>query len=179
MADGDGAGGAETATDEPSRTTTSMSSVGRALQGKRVTVMGLGTRGGGLGVARFLAEAGALVTVTDAKPAEALAEPLALLAGLPLRFKLGGHDEIHFTPAGADLVVRNPGVPRRAPLLALARRSGVPVEMEMSLFLRLCPAPVIGVTGTSAPASARNRATPSPPPRVPNPITVTRLPWSA
>ena len=35
--------------------------------GKRVTVMGLGTRGGGVGVARFLAEQGAIVTVTDGK----------------------------------------------------------------------------------------------------------------
>ena len=33
--------------------------------GKRVTVMGLGTRAGGVGVARYLAEAGAIVTVTD------------------------------------------------------------------------------------------------------------------
>ncbi|MDP9366268.1 MAG: Mur ligase family protein, partial [Chloroflexota bacterium] len=118
------------------------------LAGKRATVMGLGTRGGGVGVARFLAAAGARVTVTDAKPAAALAEPLAALAGLPIRFVLGGHEEDLFTPAGADLVVRNPGVPRRAPLLELARRHGLPIEMEMTLFFRACPAPIIGVTGT-------------------------------
>ena len=33
--------------------------------GRRATVMGLGTRAGGVGVARYLAEAGARVTVTD------------------------------------------------------------------------------------------------------------------
>jgi UDP-N-acetylmuramoylalanine--D-glutamate ligase len=119
-----------------------------SFRDKRVTVMGLGTRGGGVGVARFLAEQGAVVTVTDAKAAEALTESVAALDGLPIRFVLGRHDERDFTPAGADLVVRNPGVPRRAPLLQLARAHGLPVEMEMSLFLRLCPAPVIGVTGT-------------------------------
>ena len=118
------------------------------LRGKRVTVMGLGTRGGGLGVARWLVGQGAVVTVTDAKPAAALADPLADLAELPIRFVLGGHDERDFTPAGADLVVRNPAVRRDAPLLRLARESGVPVEMEISLFLAACPAPVIGVTGT-------------------------------
>ncbi len=123
------------------------------VAGKRITVMGLGTRGGGVGVARYLAQQGAAVTVTDAKPAEALVEPLAALAGLPIRYVLGGHDEADFTPAGADLVVRNPGVPRRAPLLQLARRHGLPIEMEMSLFLRACPAPVIGITGTKGKTS--------------------------
>ena len=121
--------------------------------GKRITVMGLGTRGGGLGVVRYLVERGAVVTVTDAKPAAALAEPLAELAGLPVRLALGGHDEADFTPERADVVVRNPGVPRRAPLLALARRHGLPVEMEMTLFLRACPAPVIAVTGTKGKTS--------------------------
>ena len=47
-----------------------------------------------------------------------------------------------------DFVVRNPAVPTDAPLLMDARGAGVPVEMEMTLFLRACPAPVIGVTGT-------------------------------
>lgn len=116
--------------------------------GKRVTVMGLGTRMGGLGVARYLAEQGAIVTVTDLKPASALTVPLKALDGLPIRFILGCHDETDFTPAGADLIVRNPGVPRRAPLLQLARRFGLPIEMEMSLFFRVCPAPIIGITGT-------------------------------
>ena len=118
------------------------------MRGKRVTVMGLGSRGGGLGVARWLVAEGAVVTVTDAKGAEALAGPLAELTGLPIRFVLGGHDERDFTPAGADLVVRNPAVRRDAPLLRLARETDVPVEMEISLFLAACPAPVIGITGT-------------------------------
>jgi UDP-N-acetylmuramoylalanine--D-glutamate ligase len=122
--------------------------VGLDLRGKRVTLIGLGTRAGGLGVARYLASQGAEVTVTDMRPAEALAEPLAALSGLPIHFVLGGHQERNFTPERADLIVRNPGVPRRTPLLELARSHGIPVEMEMSLFFRACPAPIIGITGT-------------------------------
>jgi UDP-N-acetylmuramoylalanine--D-glutamate ligase len=113
-----------------------------------VTLIGLGTRGGGLGVARYLAEQGAVVTVTDQRGEEALAESLAALGDLPIRYVLGRHDERDFTPEGADVVVRNPGVPRRAPLLQLARAHGIPIEMEMSLFFRSCPAPIVGVTGT-------------------------------
>ncbi len=116
--------------------------------GKRVTVMGLGTREGGIGVARYLAERGALVTVTDLKSEVELAEPLRRLAGLPIRYVLGRHEERDFTPEGADLVVRNPTVRRTSRFLQLARETGVPIEMEMSLFLRACSAPVIGVTGT-------------------------------
>ena len=119
-----------------------------SLVGKRATLMGLGTRGGGVGVARYLVGVGAAVTVTDTKPADALAEAMTELEGLPIRYVLGEHRAEDFTPAGADLIVRNPGVPRRAPLLELARRHGLPVEMEMTLFFRACPAPIIGVTGT-------------------------------
>jgi UDP-N-acetylmuramoylalanine--D-glutamate ligase len=122
--------------------------MGYDLRGKRVTLIGLGTRAGGLGVARYLASQGAEVTVTDMRSAEALAESLAALAELPIRFVLGGHEERDFTPERADLIVRNPGVPRRAPLLELARSHGIPVEMEMSLFFRACPAPIVGITGT-------------------------------
>lgn len=117
-------------------------------QGRRVTVMGIGTRGGGVGVIRWLARKGAIVTATDARHADALADAMRQLDGLPIRFVLGGHDQADFRASGSDMIVRNPAIPRRAPLLELARADGVPVEMEMSLFLRLCPASVVGVTGT-------------------------------
>src|SRR5215203_1087114 len=121
--------------------------------GVRATVMGLGTRAGGVGVARYLAEHGAAVTVTDLRSAELLGPSVAELEGLPIRFVLGRHDERDFLPSGTDMIVRNPGVPRRAPLLVAARAAGVPIEMEMSLFFRACPAPLIGVTGTKGKTS--------------------------
>lgn len=116
------------------------------LAGKRALVMGLGVHQGGLGVTRFLLERGAAVTVTDLRSAEQLAEPLRQLAGQPVRLVLGEHREADFVDT--DLVVRNPGVPRESPYLAAARAAGVPVEMEMSLFFRFCPAPIVGITGT-------------------------------
>lgn len=51
------------------------------------------------------------------------------------------------------MVVRNPAVRRTSPYLELAAARGVPIEMEMSLFLRRCPAPVIAITGTKGKTS--------------------------
>ncbi len=116
------------------------------LRGKRVLVMGLGTRSGGLGVTRWLVDQGAEVTVTDLRTAEALRPSLDALAGLPVRLVLGEHRRQEFEQA--EIVVRNPAVPVDSPWLELARAAGARIEMEMTLFFRACPAPVIGVTGT-------------------------------
>lgn len=116
------------------------------LRGKRVLVMGLGVHGGGLGVTRFLVDQGAEVTVTDLRTAEQLQASLAQLEGLPVRYVLGEHREDDFR--NTDIVIRNPGVPQESPLLQAARTAGTQVEMEMTLFFRLCPAPIIGITGT-------------------------------
>ncbi len=119
------------------------------LNGKRVLVWGLGVHGGGVGVAKWLVKQGALVTVTDLKTAAQLQASLDRLRGLPIRYVLGEQREGDFL--NADLIVRNPAVPRESPLLQLARERGIPVEMEMGLFVARLPrgaAQVIGITGT-------------------------------
>lgn len=116
-----------------------------ALAGRRVTVMGLGLFGGGLGVARHLVRAGARVTVTDAKSEHELRESVAELKGLPVTLKLGGHDEEDFRKA--DLVVVNPAVPESNPFLKLARA----LETEMNLFFKLLKGRgrTVGITGSN------------------------------
>lgn len=116
------------------------------LRGKRALVMGLGVHGGGLGVTRFLLEQGTEVTVTDLRSSEQLAPTLAELHGLPVRYVLGEHRDEDFR--NADLVIRNPGVPRESRFLEIARAAGATIEMEMTLFFRLCPGPILGITGT-------------------------------
>jgi UDP-N-acetylmuramoylalanine--D-glutamate ligase len=50
---------------------------------------------------------------------------------------------------GVELVVKNPGVPGERPLVAEARRRGIPLWSEVELGWRLlAPRPFIGVTGT-------------------------------
>lgn len=117
------------------------------LSGCRAVVMGLGLHGGGVGVAQYLAAQGAEVTVTDLRDEETLRPSLAELAGLPLRYVLGRHEEEDFRRA--DLVLRNPAVPLESPYLALAQETGARIEMESSLFVQACPSEFIaGITGT-------------------------------
>ncbi len=104
--------------------------------------MGLGLNGGGLASARFLARSGAIVTVTDMKDESALADSIAALEGLPIRYVLGGHELGDFR--SADLVVKNPAVRPDSPYLLTAKA----IETDISLFLRLSPSPVIAVTGS-------------------------------
>jgi UDP-N-acetylmuramoylalanine--D-glutamate ligase len=113
---------------------------------KRVTVMGLGRFGGGGGVTRWLTRAGAQVTLTDKLPQAELAGSLAQLDGLPINYRLGGHDEQDFRQT--DLVVINPAVPDSSPFLQAARSAGVPLTTEINLFVERCPARCIGVTGS-------------------------------
>ena len=47
-----------------------------------------------------------------------------------------------------DLLFRTPGLPALDPRLCAARRCGIEVSSQTRLFLQLCPAPVLGVTGT-------------------------------
>ena len=117
------------------------------LAGKRITVMGLGKLGGGVGVTRFLAGAGADVTVTDLKDAKALADSVAALDGLPVTLRLGGHVDADF--AEADAVIVNPAVPDGSPWLAKARDAGVALDTEINLFFQLCPAAILGITGSN------------------------------
>jgi UDP-N-acetylmuramoylalanine--D-glutamate ligase len=118
-----------------------------SLTGKRVTVVGLGRFGGGLGVSRWLCRQQARVTVSDRAPAEELAESVRGLTSLEVTLHLGSHDERDFLEA--DLLVVNPAVPKDLPLLAAAEAVGVARTSEMNLFLQRCRAPVVGVTGTT------------------------------
>lgn len=116
------------------------------LRGKRVLVMGLGLQGSGMAAARYAAQQGAIVRVTDMRSPDVLAPSVHALAGLPIQFVLGQHREEDFI--WADIVIRNPGVPRSSPYLLLAQEHGARIEMEIALFFLACPGRIIGITGT-------------------------------
>lgn len=115
---------------------------------KRVTVMGLGLHGGGLGMSRWLIKHGAKIVVTDLKSAKQLAGPVAELKKLDpsITFVLGEHREKDFTDT--DLVIKNPGVPSSSPYLSMASKAGVPITTDIGIFVSNFPGTIVGVTGT-------------------------------
>lgn len=118
----------------------------------RVTVMGLGRFGGGAGIARWLANLGARVLLTDLQSEDDLADPLQAIGDLlgTIELRLGGHDERDFQ--NADLVIANPAVPRpwENRYLLAAESAGVPITTEIRLLTqRINRKRVIGITGTA------------------------------
>lgn len=126
------------------------------LSGKRVTVMGLGRFGGGVGVTRWLCARGADVLVTDLDPAEKLGEPLAAIRPLVdrgrVRLRLGEHNVSDFTTC--DLVVANVAVPKpwENRFLRAAEAASIPVTTEIAMLVERLPAGLrertVGVTGS-------------------------------
>jgi UDP-N-acetylmuramoylalanine--D-glutamate ligase len=115
------------------------------LRGKRVGVVGLAREGTDL--ARFLVAEGAHVLVNDARPAVKLTDRLDELAGLPIQFVLGGHP---VSPTlDVEMLYVSPGVPPELPLLDEARRHGITLTSGTQLFFERCPAPIVGITGSS------------------------------
>ncbi|HEY4519813.1 MAG TPA: UDP-N-acetylmuramoyl-L-alanine--D-glutamate ligase [Candidatus Paceibacterota bacterium] len=124
--------------------------VSSVFRGKRITVFGLGLLGRAAGDAEFLAECGAIVTVTDKKNEEELKESVERLKKYKnISLHLGGHIKEDFT--SSDMVIRAAGVRFDAPEVAWAKKAGVPVYMSTALCAKYADeagARVVGVTGT-------------------------------
>ena len=115
------------------------------LDGKTVLIIGL--KRTGVSVARFVAQHGGRVRVTDRQTEEQLKDELIQIADIVPEVCLGTEDKTLLT--GIDLVIPSPGVPCTAPLLVAARRRGIPVWSEIELAFRFLRAPVLAVTGTN------------------------------
>lgn len=118
--------------------------------GKRVLVMGYGLNqyGSGPAAALYAAQHGAKLTITDLRSEEVLKPNMQPLTGFDVSWVLGGHNEADFL--AADIVIKNPGVRRDSPFLALAKR----LETDLSLFLQEAANPIIAVTGSKGKSSA-------------------------
>jgi len=127
----------------------------QSFDGARVTVMGLGRFGGGVGVTRWLAAQGADLLVTDLEPAERLERSITEIQDLiddgAVELRLGEHNVSDFTTP--DAVVANPAVPKpwENRFLRAAEAAGVPITTEIRLLVERLPNRyhTVGVTGTA------------------------------
>ncbi len=118
-------------------------------KGKKVVIMGLGINkeGSGVSSALFFARMGAKVLVTDLKPRSFFTAQIKKLSVYKnICFVFGKHNESDFK--NADLIIKNPDVPKSSVYLALARKNNIPIHNDWSVFLSLNDNPFIGVTGT-------------------------------
>lgn len=115
------------------------------LRGKRVAVCGLGNNNVPV-VLQFL-QHGADVLACDRRDRAALGDTADTLEQAGACLQLG--DGYLDTLESCDLILRTPGMKPYLPPFEEARRRGIPVTSEMELFFELCPAPIVGVTGSN------------------------------
>lgn len=121
---------------------------GGEYRGRRAAVLGLGLSN--LAVVRFLLGRGADVTVYDQREPAGLGERYQVLAGAPVRWRLGPSYLADLAGDGPhDLLFLTPGIRKDLPEIAAARQAGAEVGSEMGLFFRFCRAPIVGVTGSA------------------------------
>jgi len=109
--------------------------------------MGLGLLGRGVGDAKYLAECGAELIVTDLKSRKELAESVAQLESFRnITFVLGKHRKEDFR--NRDMILKAAGVPLDSPYIAEAKKQDIPVRMSADLFAEISGVVCAGVTGT-------------------------------
>ncbi len=116
-----------------------------AFFGKKIVILGLARQGKAL--ATFAAEQGAEVIVSDLGSAENLQPQLDDIAHLNIEIVLGEHPLSLLE--GTDYVAISGAVPADAPFVATARAAGITITNDSQEFLRRCPAPVVGITGSA------------------------------
>jgi len=115
---------------------------------KKVLIFGLGIHGGGTASALFFLKNGAQVRVTDIRTEEVLYESIKKILAVTSKvsFTIGSHSQKDIE--WADIIVLNPGVSPEIPLINLAQKFGKEITNEADIFLKFCPCPAIGITGT-------------------------------
>ncbi|ATW25057.1 UDP-N-acetylmuramoyl-L-alanine--D-glutamate ligase [Candidatus Formimonas warabiya] len=115
------------------------------VKDKKILVIGAARSG--LAVAGFLSQKGALVTLTDAKPAEKLGHALAALQPYKIDYILGREPDIK--PGSFDYAVISPGIPLNIPLAKKIRRARIPLTGELEVAFRYSQSPFVAITGTN------------------------------
>lgn len=119
---------------------------------KKITVMGIGLLGRGIGDIKFLASCGAHVIATDLKDEDKLKKSLRLLKRYKnISYTLGKHSIQDFR--NCDMILKGSGVSLENKYIDTAISENIPVHMSFGLVLDILKkenikVTVIGVTGS-------------------------------
>jgi len=111
------------------------------FKGKRILVCGMAKSG--QAAAKLLVEMGASVTVQDRNENISFQYDTAIFSAMYL-----GQDATHIV-GDFDLIIISPGITVYAPFVVKAMGLGIPVWGEAELAYRLCPCPMVAITGTN------------------------------
>jgi len=106
-------------------------------------VVGLGQSG--LSVARYLANQGYQVAVTDAQASPGLAGQLPT----EIEIRQFGEIDAELLLQAARIVI-SPGISLATPAVAAARGAHIPVVSDIQLFCEICTVPIVAITGSNA-----------------------------
>lgn len=123
------------------------------VKGKKVTIIGAARSG--IAAANLLGALKAKVKISDARNATDLEPQLALLKNRAhVTLETSAHTQAFIEDS--DLVVVSPGVPYEAKPLQWARAKHREIISEIELAYRLCPCPIIAITGTNGKTTTVN-----------------------
>lgn len=110
---------------------------------KSVSVVGIGISN--VPLIKFLVKYCSNIKARDKKTVQQLGEHYTQLKNLGVEFIFG---EDYLNDLNEDVIFKTPGMKLDTPQLVAAKERGSIITSEMEVFLSLCPATVIGVTGS-------------------------------
>lgn len=113
------------------------------MRGKRIAIIGIGVSNTPL-LELLLAE-GIRVTACDKRSREQMGEQAEHLEQLGCELHLGAD---YLKDLEADVIFRTPGLRPDVPEISACVQKGAVLTSEMEVFFRICPCPIIAVTGS-------------------------------
>ncbi len=113
------------------------------VKNKNIAILGIGISN--LPLVKMLAKFGANVTVRDKKPYSQIKDLINNTGVQNIKLMTG---ENYLENLNEDIIFKTPGISIYTPELANAKNSGCTITSEMEMFFELCPADIIGVTGS-------------------------------
>ena len=117
------------------------------FKGKKVLILGLGSLGGGVNIAKWLIKQKAYLRITDLKSESELKNSIKKLKKFKnIKFILGKHRKQDIK--WAEIIIKNPAVKDNSPYILYAKNLNKKILTDISIFFSMFKGTTIGITGT-------------------------------